>query len=246
MVGHPQVGQVAVVGVPDDRLGEVGVAFVVPRPGQDGRPGRARGLVPGPHGELQGPALRTSRRLAPAESDGQGHEVRAARPARRVSSGSDRARRRRGTSCLRSRPRSARPPRSSPTADAGRWPGCRARLLPAARRGPTDAAAPGGHRRRGDRHRGPTPRPGRGSPALPLRSTTGAVASAWARSITANAGRPGWRSSETATQAAANPERSVDGTITAPSRVVPSVRATQKPASPASAATSAPPATCSA
>ena len=35
MVGHPQVGQVAVVGIPDDRLGEVGVAFVVPRPGQD-------------------------------------------------------------------------------------------------------------------------------------------------------------------------------------------------------------------
>ena len=34
MVGHPGVGQVAVVGVPDDRLGEVGVAFVVPRPGQ--------------------------------------------------------------------------------------------------------------------------------------------------------------------------------------------------------------------
>jgi HIP---CoA ligase len=33
MVGHEQVGQVAIVGVPDKRLGEVGVAFVVPRPG---------------------------------------------------------------------------------------------------------------------------------------------------------------------------------------------------------------------
>jgi acyl-CoA synthetase (AMP-forming)/AMP-acid ligase II len=30
----PGVSQVAVVGAPDDRLGEVGVAFVVPRPGQ--------------------------------------------------------------------------------------------------------------------------------------------------------------------------------------------------------------------
>ena len=34
MAGHPRVGQVAVVGVPDERLGEVGMAFVVPRPGQ--------------------------------------------------------------------------------------------------------------------------------------------------------------------------------------------------------------------
>jgi acyl-CoA synthetase (AMP-forming)/AMP-acid ligase II len=34
MVGHPQVSQVAVVGIPDERLGEVGVAFVVPCPGQ--------------------------------------------------------------------------------------------------------------------------------------------------------------------------------------------------------------------
>jgi acyl-CoA synthetase (AMP-forming)/AMP-acid ligase II len=34
IVGHPRVGQVAVIGAPDERLGEVGVAFVVPRPGQ--------------------------------------------------------------------------------------------------------------------------------------------------------------------------------------------------------------------
>ena len=33
MLGHPAVGAVAVVGVPDDRLGEVGAAFVVLRPG---------------------------------------------------------------------------------------------------------------------------------------------------------------------------------------------------------------------
>lgn len=30
---HPEVGQCAVIGVPDERLGEVGCAFVVPRPG---------------------------------------------------------------------------------------------------------------------------------------------------------------------------------------------------------------------
>ena len=33
MLRHPGIAQVAVVGVPDDRLGEVGMAFVVPRAG---------------------------------------------------------------------------------------------------------------------------------------------------------------------------------------------------------------------
>ena len=33
LLHHPGVGQVAVVGAPDDRLGEVGVAFIIPRPG---------------------------------------------------------------------------------------------------------------------------------------------------------------------------------------------------------------------
>jgi acyl-CoA synthetase (AMP-forming)/AMP-acid ligase II len=31
---HPAVSQVAIVGVPDERMGEVGYAFVVLRPGQ--------------------------------------------------------------------------------------------------------------------------------------------------------------------------------------------------------------------
>jgi acyl-CoA synthetase (AMP-forming)/AMP-acid ligase II len=35
MLDHPAVGQVAVIGVPDGRLGEVGMAFVVLRPGTD-------------------------------------------------------------------------------------------------------------------------------------------------------------------------------------------------------------------
>lgn len=35
LMEFPGVAQVAVVGVPDDRLGEVGLAFVVPRPGQE-------------------------------------------------------------------------------------------------------------------------------------------------------------------------------------------------------------------
>jgi len=32
---HPGVGQVAVIGVPDERMGEVGMAFVVPQPGAE-------------------------------------------------------------------------------------------------------------------------------------------------------------------------------------------------------------------
>ncbi len=35
MLAHPQIGQVAVIGVPDDRLGEMAVATVVPAPGTD-------------------------------------------------------------------------------------------------------------------------------------------------------------------------------------------------------------------
>jgi len=35
MSAHPAIGQVAVVGIPDARLGEVGLAYVVPRPGTD-------------------------------------------------------------------------------------------------------------------------------------------------------------------------------------------------------------------
>ena len=35
MMNHADIGAVAVVGVPDDRMGEVGYAFVVPTPGAD-------------------------------------------------------------------------------------------------------------------------------------------------------------------------------------------------------------------
>ena len=38
LLRHPAVAQAAVVGAPDDRMGEVGVAFVVPRAGQTADP----------------------------------------------------------------------------------------------------------------------------------------------------------------------------------------------------------------
>jgi acyl-CoA synthetase (AMP-forming)/AMP-acid ligase II len=34
LLAHPSVAQAAVVGMPDDRMGEVGCAFVVPRAGE--------------------------------------------------------------------------------------------------------------------------------------------------------------------------------------------------------------------
>jgi HIP---CoA ligase len=45
LLGHPGVAQVAVVGMPDQRLGEVGCAFVVPRAGHDAA-GLADELIP--------------------------------------------------------------------------------------------------------------------------------------------------------------------------------------------------------
>ena len=79
MTGHPAVAQVAVVGVPDERLGEVGMAFVVPATGTELDPDELRRVVPREDGQLQGAALRRGRRRAAAERVEQGAQVRASR-----------------------------------------------------------------------------------------------------------------------------------------------------------------------
>ena len=78
ILAPPGVRQVAVVGVPDARMGEVGCAFVMPRPGATIDARRADRVVPRADGELQGAAPGRGRRRAPAERERQGAEVRAA------------------------------------------------------------------------------------------------------------------------------------------------------------------------
>ena len=49
LLGHPAVAQVAVIGVPDHRMGEIGVAVVVPRPGPTADPAE---ILAWAHGRL--------------------------------------------------------------------------------------------------------------------------------------------------------------------------------------------------
>ncbi len=78
LLAHPDIAQVAVIGVPDERLGEVGMAFVVPTTGR--RPDEA-GIVAWARerdGQLQGAPLRRDRRRAARERQQQGPQDRAA------------------------------------------------------------------------------------------------------------------------------------------------------------------------
>ena len=77
---HPDVEDVQVIGVPDERYGEELMAWVRLRPGADGRSTRgAAGVLPGPHRPLQGPPLRQVRRRVPDDRHRQGAEVQDAR-----------------------------------------------------------------------------------------------------------------------------------------------------------------------
>ena len=89
LLRHPAVQQAAVIGIPDERLGEVGMAFVVLRPGAEvDRRGDHR-VEPGPDGQLQGPPGRRDRRRAPAQRHREGGEERAPGPGRLGHAGVD-------------------------------------------------------------------------------------------------------------------------------------------------------------
>ena len=78
MLRHPRIAQVAVIGVPDERLGEVAKAFVVLQPGPPIEPVGDHRLGPGRDGELQGAAVGGVPRRAARQRDRQGRQGRAA------------------------------------------------------------------------------------------------------------------------------------------------------------------------
>ena len=80
---HPAVGDVAVVGIPDEKWGEQVCAFVRAAPGATPRQGRAGRLRPRGARGVQGAAHLGLRGRVPDDAVGQGAEVRPARPLRR-------------------------------------------------------------------------------------------------------------------------------------------------------------------
>ena len=77
LLRNAAIAQVAVIGVPDERMGEVGMAFVVLRPDADISGDEIIAWSRERDGQLQGAARRGDRRRAPAQRVGQGAQDRA-------------------------------------------------------------------------------------------------------------------------------------------------------------------------
>ena len=76
---HPDIEDVQVIGVPDDRYGEELMAWVRVRPGADARRRRGARVLHGQDRPLQDPPLRQGRRRVPDDRHRQGPEVQDAR-----------------------------------------------------------------------------------------------------------------------------------------------------------------------
>ena len=80
LYAHPDIADVQVVGVPDERYGEELMAWVVMRPGHEPLTVEdVRTFCRGPAGALQGAALRPRRRRLPDDGDRQDPQGRDAR-----------------------------------------------------------------------------------------------------------------------------------------------------------------------
>ncbi len=81
---HPDIAEVAVVGVTEPGLGERVCAVVVPRAGQQARSAGSALVRDAAPRHVQVPRGTAPRRRAPQDRDGEGREERAARPPRRA------------------------------------------------------------------------------------------------------------------------------------------------------------------
>ena len=72
---HPAVASAQVIGVPDERMGEELMAWLIVREGNDVRRGRLARLLPRAARALQGAALLEDRRRVPDDGHRQGPEV---------------------------------------------------------------------------------------------------------------------------------------------------------------------------